>query len=131
MYDRFTRVHGLHNLIWVWNSLDPAWYPGDDCVDIVAADLYAKAGNYGSCKCDFDYARALCADGKMVALSECGANPDPERCVQAGAPWLWQMTWCGGFCTGGAWNSVQQYRRAYESPYAETLEDLKALRGRE
>ncbi len=131
MYDRFTRVHGLHNLIWVWNSLDPAWYPGDDCVDIVAADLYAKAGNYGSCKCDFDYARALCADGKMVALSECGANPDPERCVQAGAPWLWQMTWCGGFCTGGAWNSVQQYRRAYESPYAVTLEDLKALRGRE
>lgn len=131
MYDRFTRVHGLHNLIWVWNSLDPAWYPGDDCVDIVAADLYARAGNYGSCKCDFDYARALCADGKMVALSECGANPDPERCVQAGAPWLWQMTWCGGFCTGGAWNSVQQYRRAYESPYAVTLEDLKALRGRE
>lgn len=60
MYDRFTRVHGLHNLIWVWNSLDPAWYPGDDCVDIVAADLYANAGNYGSCKCDFDYApRAL------------------------------------------------------------------------
>ena len=68
-----------------------------------------RPATYGSCKCDFDYARALCADGKMVALSECGANPDPERCVQAGAPWLWQMTWCGGFCTGGAWNSVQQY----------------------
>lgn len=124
MYERFTAVHGLHNLIWVWNSLDPEWYPGDDCVDIVSADLYAQAGNYGSCKCDFDYARRLCADGKMVALSECGTNPDPERTVKAGAPWLWFMTWCGGFCTGGQWNSVQQYQRAYNSPYAVTREDL-------
>jgi mannan endo-1,4-beta-mannosidase len=125
LYERMTKVHGLNNLIWVWNSLDSAWYPGDDCVDIVAADLYATPGNYGSLKCDFDRARALGEAKKMVALSECGANPDPERAVKAGAPWLWFMTWCGGFVMDGNWNSVQQYRRMYRSPYAITLEDLK------
>lgn len=124
MYERMTEVHGLHNLIWVWNSLDPAWYPGDDCVDIVSADLYTTAGNYGSCKCDFDYARRL--SSKMIALSECGVNPDPERAIKAGAPWLWQMTWCGGFVDAGAWNSIQQYKRMYQSPYAVTLEGLKS-----
>ena len=35
MFDRLVNAHGLHNLIWVWNGQDPAWYPGDDVVDIV------------------------------------------------------------------------------------------------
>ncbi|MFA6285897.1 MAG: glycosyl hydrolase [Opitutaceae bacterium] len=51
MFDRFTRVHHLDNLLWVWTSTDsPAaldWYPGDDLVDIIATDLYAPAGMTG------------------------------------------------------------------------------------
>jgi mannan endo-1,4-beta-mannosidase len=40
--------HGLHNLLWVWNSLDPAWYPGDDVVDIVSADTHPPAGDHSA-----------------------------------------------------------------------------------
>ena len=29
LYDRLTNKHGLHNLIWVYNSPNPKWYPGD------------------------------------------------------------------------------------------------------
>ena len=34
VYKRLTETHKLRNLIWVWNSVSPAWYPGDDVVDI-------------------------------------------------------------------------------------------------
>jgi mannan endo-1,4-beta-mannosidase len=41
LYDRLTNHHGLNNLLWVWNSIAEAWYPGDDTVDILSADVYA------------------------------------------------------------------------------------------
>lgn len=33
MYDRFTNLHGLNNLIRVVNAPCEGWYPGDDVVD--------------------------------------------------------------------------------------------------
>jgi len=46
MHERLTVTHGLHNLIWVLSNgpSSPAWYPGDDVVDIVGWDQY-KTGN--------------------------------------------------------------------------------------
>lgn len=41
LYNRLTEHHGLNNLIWMWNSLAPAWYPGDETVDILSTDVYA------------------------------------------------------------------------------------------
>lgn len=127
MYDRMVHRHHLNNLIWVWNSLEPEWYPGNDCVDIIGADLYTKPGNPGCCKCDFDMARALPGEGRMIALTECGANPDPDNAIRKGAPWLWTMTWCGGFVTGGEWNTPDQLRAVYASPSAVTLSSLPRL----
>ena len=45
MYDRLTDYHGLHNLIWEYTSTGVndefmAWYPGDDVVDMIGADIY-------------------------------------------------------------------------------------------
>jgi mannan endo-1,4-beta-mannosidase len=42
LYDRLTNYHKINNLLWVWNSLLPEWYPGDATVDILSADVYAK-----------------------------------------------------------------------------------------
>lgn len=42
VHDRLTNHHGLDNLIWVWNSARPEWYPGDETVDILSADVYAQ-----------------------------------------------------------------------------------------
>ena len=48
MYDRLTNVHGLNNLIWVWNGQDAAWYPGDEYVDIIGEDIYPGEHVYTS-----------------------------------------------------------------------------------
>lgn len=42
LYERLTVHHEINNLIWVWNSLAESWYPGDDTVDILSADVYAQ-----------------------------------------------------------------------------------------
>lgn len=123
MYQRLTRHHGLHNLIWVWNSLDPDWYPGDDCVDIISADIYGARGNHGTFACDFQQAAEL-SSGKMIALSECGTNPDVELCLASGVPWLWFMTWCGTFTTDENCNGAAYYSKTYASDSCVTLEKL-------
>lgn len=46
LHDRLTNVHGLDNLIWVWNSEAPDWYPGDDAVHIVSVASYPQPGDY-------------------------------------------------------------------------------------
>ncbi|HSI10037.1 MAG TPA: glycosyl hydrolase [Rariglobus sp.] len=93
MFDRFTRVHHLDNLLWVWTSTAddtaPDWYPGDNYVDIVAADLYFPPGTRGDFFTTFDRLRELHHGRKPVALGECGALPD----LTADAPWLWFLTW--------------------------------------
>jgi len=48
LHDRLTNHHKLNNLIWVWNSLLPAWYVGDDTVDILSADVYAQGNGVSS-----------------------------------------------------------------------------------
>jgi mannan endo-1,4-beta-mannosidase len=44
MFEHFTRVRGLHNLIWVYSPSAGAtaadYYPGDGCVDLVGVDAY-------------------------------------------------------------------------------------------
>ncbi len=48
IYDRFVNHHQLHNLIWVWSVDRPSeayrkytnYYPGDECLDILALDVY-------------------------------------------------------------------------------------------
>ena len=104
MYDCFTNEYGLNNLIWVWTaqttyegkladvSYLKEWYPGDDCVDIVGADLYLAKGA-GSVD-QFNLVN-LSVDGKkMVALSEFGNLPDLDDCYQNVALWLYYMNWC-------------------------------------
>ena len=46
LYDRLTNYHGLNNLIWVWSTPEPEWYPGDEYVDIVGYDSYPSQGGY-------------------------------------------------------------------------------------
>lgn len=42
LYDRLVNHHHLNNLIWVWNSIAEDWYPGDDKVDVLSADVYSQ-----------------------------------------------------------------------------------------
>ncbi len=99
MYDYFTNHHKLDNLIWVWNTNAPrdipgdeAWpyadfYPGDDYVDILAADVYRN-----------DYKQShhddlvILGKGKPIAFGEVGEIPTVEI-LQQQPNWTWYMPW--------------------------------------
>ena len=97
MYGYFSQK-GIHNLLWIWTSEtnDPDWYPGDDCVDIIARDAYPK-GNTGhiSFVADFLYLQKTYPT-KMLCLSECNSVPSWENMKRDEALWLFVAPWCGG-----------------------------------
>lgn len=99
LYDRLVKHHGLDNLIWVWTAQYEKGYenqmkedyPGNDCVDIIGADIYSdKADSHaGAYK-----ALVELGEGKrLVTLSETGRLPSPEKCVSDKAMWSWFMLW--------------------------------------
>ena len=100
LYDQFTNVHGLNNLIWVW-TVDAVegcedqygdWYPGDDVVDIVGVDIYEN--NTDAKTRQFQALVDVTKGNKLVSVSECGNIPDPDKCFAQGNAWSWFMVWC-------------------------------------
>lgn len=97
MFERFQKA-GLHNIIWVFtdstDNLSLDWYPGDEYVDIVGADVYNKT----TAKACADVFKGLekAYPHKMITLSECGNVADMQSQWDAGAKWLWFMPWYGG-----------------------------------
>ena len=99
MYDRYTNLHGLNNLLWVWNANAPRdwkddeaypyelFYPGEEYVDVLAADIY---------KADYKQSHhdqlVELGKGKIIALGEVGALPSPEILKQQ-PEWTWFMCW--------------------------------------
>lgn len=100
MYERFQQA-GLHNLIWVFtdstDNLSLDWYPGDEYVDIVGADVYNKT-TADACSYVFKGLEKAYPH-KMITLSECGNVADLQSQWNAGAKWLWAMPWYGGGST--------------------------------
>lgn len=94
MFDRITRVDGVHNVAWVWNVLpesqnkgNPAdWYPGNDLVDVLATD-------YLQAKSDYDCLSKLCDGRKVIGLAETMNPPDPGASIADGAPWAYWVAW--------------------------------------
>jgi mannan endo-1,4-beta-mannosidase len=103
--ERLTGHHGLHNLIWVWNSIDAEWYPGDDSVDILSADVYAQ-GN-GPMSTQYAQLVELGRDKIMVTASELGAAPLPGLLQAYQAHWLWFCVWGETFIDNAEWNSLE------------------------
>jgi mannan endo-1,4-beta-mannosidase len=92
MYEYFTNVKQLNNLIWVWNGQNAAWFPNPATVDIVGSDLYSRS--HSSQKGEFEKTLAMVPEkNRMVALTENGKIPDPDECIKDGAMWSWFMTW--------------------------------------
>lgn len=137
MFDRLVNKHGLHNLIWVWNGQDPAWYPGDDVVDIVSHDVYDNTDNktYGSQLPTYQQALNTPKKRKPVALSENSYIPDPDKIAADKAWWLWFMVWNDGdgpagvtspnnFWTGEYYNTNAHKQKVYSHPNVITLDRL-------
>ncbi|KAK3392834.1 glycosyl hydrolase family 26-domain-containing protein [Podospora didyma] len=123
LYDRLTNYHGLNNLIWVWNSVLPEWYPGDDAVDIVSADVYAQ-GN-GPMSTQYNQLIELGKDKKMIAAAEVGAAPLPDLLEAYQAHWLWFAVWGDSFINNQDWNSLETLKKVYTSDYVLTLDEIQ------
>jgi mannan endo-1,4-beta-mannosidase len=127
MHQRLSETHGLHNLIWIWNGQDPAWYPGDDVLDISGYDVYD--GKYSAAY------RQLQSHARPIALTETGHIPDISQSVANGEWWLWFMAWNDGagaegvtsqdnFWTGEYHNTNAHKREVYNDPRVITLDKL-------
>lgn len=139
IYNRLTNDHGLHNLLWVWNGQNAAWYPGDEYVDIVSHDIYDSTDNktYKSQISTYTQARKYPFENKMVALSENSYIPDPDKIATDGAWWLWFMVWNDGhtaegagvthkdnFWTGEYYNTNAHKTKVYNHNNVITLDEL-------
>jgi len=126
LFDRMTKHHRLHNIIWAWTAYPDSqnkgkakdWYPGDNKVDLVVSDYCEK-------KTEYDELVALTGGRKMVALSETMNAPDPDK-VLAEIPWAYWVTWARR-----DWNSRSNddMKRAMAHPKTLTL-DKMPKRGR-
>lgn len=117
LFDRFTKVHELHNLIWVWNPNAPRdtpgdeagpyadYYPGDDVVDVLATDIYHNDYQQSH----YDQLIEL-APSKLYALGEVGHLPSSEL-LKKQPLWSWIMPW-GGLLH--RFNSREQIRELYQ-----------------
>ncbi|AEO53670.1 glycoside hydrolase family 26 protein [Thermothelomyces thermophilus ATCC 42464] len=123
LYDRLVNHHGINNLIWVWNSLSPDWYPGDDTVDILSADVYAQ-GN-GPMSTQYNQLIDLGKDKKMIAAAEVGAAPLPDLLQAYEAHWLWFAVWGDTFINNAEWNSPEVLKTVYTSDYVLTLDEIQ------
>lgn len=133
MYTYFTEEKGLDNLIWVWNGQNKDWYPGDEFVDITGEDIYPN--DHSSQRKKYLDCKASSKGKKMVALTECGAMPDPESCAEDDAMWLYFMVWndktvSGSFTKEDFWssntvNSLEFRKGVYASDKVLTLDEVK------
>jgi len=126
MYDRMTNHHKLNNLIWVWNSVSPEWYPGDEYVDIVSYDSYPGNYNYAPISNYFERLVELVDNKKLVAMAENGPIPDPDLLPLYHANWSWFSTWNGSVLKDQ--NTIDHLKKVYNHDYVLTLDELPNLK---
>jgi hypothetical protein len=133
LYTTLTEKYDIHNVIWEINLYTYAnsfqWYPGDDCVDIVAYDKYE--GSPYTWKTSAATTAFLTLvndtkDTKMVALSENDVIPDIKNITNEGAWWLYFCPWYGEFLTSSKYNDPVLLNTIYNSQSVITLDELPA-----
>lgn len=127
MYDRYTNIHGLDNLIWVLNAPTADCYPGDDVVDIISIDMYSPAHEHTSQSEKYDELMKTTSTPKITAIGEIGSLPSPQAIIEEKLGWSYYMTWSNVFCTCEKFNSYDYLCEVYNSPYTVTKEDLPEL----
>lgn len=136
MYDRFTNVHHLNNLIWVWTAQtgDESWYPGDDVVDIIGMDRYGIL-QYPAMK-SFQ-ALSAAYPHKLITLAECG-NGDNNAMATLGKMWdrgahfSWFMPWYDydynhGKTAEHRFATKEWWQEALSHDYVVTRDEMKSL----
>lgn len=130
MFNRYTQMHGLTNLIWVFNPIDSGatmqnWYPGDNYVDMISLDVYPTAGTHPTYATDSQTMRNFKNGRKVVAMSECGSIPDPDQ-LNANTVWSYFCTW-NGFENDLSRHTVAFLSMVFNHAKVITLDELPAF----
>src|SRR5699024_10971509 len=125
MYDRLTNEHQLNNLIWIWNSIDEDWYPGNDYVDIVSFDSYPGEYNYIPQVSQYEALVDLSNNQKLVAMAENGPIPDPDLLSLYHSKYLYFTTW-NGLLTEQ--NSEEHIKHVYDHDSVITRDELPGFK---
>ena len=105
MYNYFTNVRKLDNLIWVYSAgvgnqtvrNRKLYYPGANYVDISGIDIYGVNVRNGAKKY-WKYYNDMkqVSPGKMLAIGEADAIPNPDKTRDGSLPkWLYTLPWWG------------------------------------
>ncbi|MBR4206476.1 MAG: hypothetical protein IKQ92_13470 [Clostridia bacterium] len=127
LYDRLTNVHGLDNLIWVWNCDGADWFPGAEYVDIVSCDV-AGTADYGSLQGRYyEKVEEMKQIGvmKLIAISETGWVPDIDNIAREQAWWSYIVTWRGMDTVSKT--SDEQLKKMYSDERVLTVKDVAGL----
>lgn len=127
MYDRFTNVHKLNNLIWVWNAPTPECYPGDDTVDIISRDMYPPEHEHTSQSEMYYDLMKITQQNKITIIGETGTLPSAKAIADERVGWASYMTWSQVFCLTEKFNTNDALKEMYSSPYSVTKDKLPVL----
>ncbi|GGH49641.1 hypothetical protein GCM10008014_14220 [Paenibacillus silvae] len=142
LYTELTETYDLHNLIWTYNSYvystSPAWYPGDDQVDLVGYDKYntiynrydglSGVPNEDAISSIFYQLVKLTNGKKMVAMTENDTVPSVKNLTEEKAGWLYFCPWYGEHLMSDAFNYPATLKTLYQSDYVITLDELPDLK---
>jgi mannan endo-1,4-beta-mannosidase len=117
MFEYFTGVYHLDNLLWVWNSRLKEGYPGDAYVDVISVDVYLKGYAPTDYHAEYEELIANTTRNKVAALAEVGYLPDMKMLEKSHIPWAYFMLWSKEFCIGEKYNSVESLKAVYVSDY--------------
>lgn len=127
MFERYTKVHQLNNLIWIWNSPVVEGYVGDDVTDVISQDFYPEKHNHTDLRNEFEKLVSITPTTKIVAIGEIGVIPSVTMLSESHVPWAWYMTWSKDFGSTDLWNSKEELQMMYGHYYAITLDKLPQL----
>lgn len=98
LYNRMTKYHQLHNLIWLWNGQSASYMVPEDTYDIASVDVYLSPDMpYGSRYEQFISLARITEGKKMLGLSECSSLPDIEMLMLDRTIWSFFGLWYGDY----------------------------------
>ena len=121
VYHLFVDEYHLDNLLWVWNCRLKEGYPGDEYVDIISVDIYLEKYAKTDYKKEYEELIKATTSNKVAALAEIGYLPDIEMLSTSKVPFAYFMTWSKEFIIGEQYNTVENLKTVYNSPYVVTL----------
>ncbi len=129
LYDYYTNVHHINNLLWVWSS-DRPWegvedyFPGHEYVDILGCDIYPLPDTNVVFRQEWYDRMVKLADGKPFGLTENSVIPSLEEFDRM-PDFTWFLSWNELALND---NSLEKLNKIYNSDRVITLDEMPKMR---